>query len=151
MRHAEPTATPGYASRVRKRPVFQASVAVIAVLALLVASCSKTERPSVEGWQPVWERMVQGFPTADELGDPPDHAVCSRELGSLRSASEEIHPTPDLAIDDVVDDWVTIAEDMLYECPPASQAIPSLAYGYGELARLEAEVATVLDIDTTDG
>jgi hypothetical protein len=68
----------------------------------------------------------------------------------VRSESGDLFPTPDLAIDDVVTDWVRIAEDLLFECPPASQRVPSLEYAYGELARLEAEVATVLAIDTED-
>lgn len=49
---------------------------------------------------------------------------------------------------DVVTDWLKIAENMVFECPPSNQTIPNLEYGYNELARLEAEVAVVLAIDT---
>lgn len=122
--------------------------ALAGVMLLLLAACSGESRPSVEEWQPIWESVVDGFPTAEELGDPPDRAVCSHALGVLRSVSSDLIPTPDLAIDDVVTDWLKIAEDMMFECPPSNQTIPDLEYGYNELARLEAEVAVVLAIDT---
>lgn len=117
------------------------------MLALLVA-CSDDSRPSVAEWEPVWASVVDAFPSAAELGQPPDHKVCSQSLGVLRSTSGDLFPTPDLAIDDVVTDWVRIAENMLFECPPANQEVPSLEYAYGELSRLQAEVAVVLDMDS---
>jgi hypothetical protein len=125
---------------------------VLAGLALVVfTSCSGESRPSVEEWHPTWEAVVGSFPSASTLGTPPDHAVCSHALGVLRSTSGDLSPTPDLAIDDVVAEWLQIAENALYECPPSSQTIPSLEYAYGELARLQAEVDVVLVIDAGDG
>ena len=117
---------------------------------LLLAACSGESRPSIEEWQPVWESAVSSFPSPEELGEPPDHAVCSHALGVLRTESADLMPTPDLAIDDVVADWLKIAENTVYECPPSNQTIPNLDYAYAEMARLEAEVAVVLAIDTGD-
>lgn len=91
---------------------------------------------------------MDGFPTPEELGDPPDHAVDSHGLGVLRSEAAGLTSTPDLEIDDVVTDWLKIAENTVYECPPSNQTIPNVEFAYNELARLEAEVAVVLAIDT---
>ena len=117
------------------------------MLALLVA-CSDDSRPSVAEWEPVWASVVDTFPSAAELGQPPDRKICSQSLGVLRSTSGDLTPTPDLAIDDVVTDWVRIAENTLFECPPANQEVPNLEYAYGELSRLQAEVDVVLEIDS---
>jgi len=127
------------------------TIAGLLLLLLLLSACGGESRPSVEEWQPIWEGTVGNFPSPQELGEPPDHAVCSHELGVLRSESVDLFPTPDLAIDDVVADWLHIAQSVVYECPPSSQRLPSMEYAYGELARLEAEVAVVLTIDTGAG
>jgi hypothetical protein len=127
------------------------TVALTGVMVLLFTACSGESRPSVEEWQPTWQGVVTGFPTPEMLGEPPDHTVCSHALGVLRSESSDLIPTPDLAIDDVVTDWLKIAEDTVFECPPSNQTIPNLEYAYGELARLEAEVAVVLAIDSESG
>ncbi|MCL1692666.1 MAG: hypothetical protein M3096_03170 [Actinomycetia bacterium] len=127
------------------------TVAIIGVLLILLTACSGESRPTIEEWQPTWERVVDGFPSAEQLGEPPDREVCSHALGVLRSEAAGLTPTPDLAIDDVVTDWLKIAENTVYECPPSNQTIPNLEYAYNELARLEAEVAVVLAIDTANG
>lgn len=114
----------------------------------LLSACSDDSRPTVAEWEPVWVSVVDTFPSAAELGQPPDHKVCSESLGVLRSTSGDLSPTPDLAIDDVVTDWLRIAENTLYECPPANQEVPNLDYAYGELSRLQAEVDVVLAIDS---
>jgi hypothetical protein len=132
-------------------PVWVRGIAVAGLLSVLFSACGGDDRPTVEAWVPAWERIVEAVPSPAELGNPPDREVCSAALGVVRSESGDLSPTPDLAIDDVVNDWVRIAEDTLFECPPASQRVPSLEYAYGELARLEAEVATVLAIDTNGG
>jgi hypothetical protein len=84
------------------------------------------------------------------LGDPPDRQICGDALAELRAIQPELFPTPDLALDETVTQWVSIAEDAMFECPPSSARIPTLADAYAELARLEAEVAAVLDIDITE-
>jgi hypothetical protein len=129
-------------------PIWTRIVAVVGLLSVLASACGGDDRPSVEAWVPGWNRIVEAIPTSEELGNPPERAVCSTALGVVRSESGDLFPTPDLVIDDVVADWIRIAEDLLFECPPASQRVPSLEYAYGELARLEAEIAAVLAIDT---
>ena len=116
-------------------------------LAILVAGCGGADRPTVAEWRPLWVDVFIDVPTAEDLGDPPDRRVCSAALGVLRSRSESLFPTPDQAIDGVVTEWVRVAEDLLFECPPSSDRIPDLAYAYSEMFRLQAEVEAVLAID----
>ncbi len=87
------------------------------------------------------------MPTLDELGDPPDRDVCGHALGVLRSERPDLLPAPDPALDVAVEEWVVIAEDAMFECPPSSHEIADLAQAYEELARLEAEVNAVLELD----
>ena len=116
-------------------------------LVILVAGCGGDDRPSVAEWRPIWVDVIADVPSAEDLGDPPDRGVCSEALGLLRSRSEELSPTPDQAIDGVVTEWIRVAEDLLFECPPSSDRIPDLAFAYSEMFRLQAEVDAVLAID----
>lgn len=124
-----------------------AALVLVAVGSLVLTGCASDERPSPDEWQPVWLSMTNLMPSATELGDPPDRPTCSAALGEIRSARSELFPTPDAAIEPVVREWVRVAEDALFECPPSSSALPDLAAVYADLARLEAEVSTVLQID----
>ena len=145
----DPESARQYPGRVASR-----SRRVIVVLGLVVAltgvGCSGDERPSVAEWRPVWESLVAEVPVAADLGDPPDRAVCSAALGVLRERVQDVSPTPDQAIDGVVNEWIRVAEDLLFECPPSGETIPDLEFAYGELLRLEAEIDVVLDIDEPD-
>jgi hypothetical protein len=91
------------------------------------------------------------MPTLDELGDPPDRDICGHALGILRAERPDLLPAPDPALDVAVEEWVLIAEDAMFECPPSSHEIADLAQAYEELARLEAEVNAVLSIDLSTG
>lgn len=123
------------------------ALVVTAILAIIFTACGGEDRPSLDEWQPAWDRIVELMPTATELGDPPDRAMCSEVLGEIRTARAELFPTPDAAIEAVVRDWVSAAEDALFECPPSSSDLPDLDAVYARLDRLEAEVATVLELD----
>jgi hypothetical protein len=125
-------------------------VAVLAAL-LIAAACGDTGRPELSEWEPVWESATSLMPLRTQLGDPPDREVCSRALGDLSAVVPELFPTPDIAIEGTVRDWVTIAEDAMYECPPSSAQLPDLDHAYGELARLEAEVDAVIIMEANGG
>ena len=137
--------------RVMKRPSVCRSLVLAVALMIVGAGCGGEDRPSVAEWRPVWEAVKAEVPSAAELGEPPDRGVCSEALGVVRSMSEDLSPTPDLAIDGVVTEWVRVAEDLLFECPPSSDRIPDLAFAYSEMLRLEAEVEAVLAIDVGGG
>jgi len=125
-------------------------VGVVVLLALTVfvlCSCA-TSRPTVDTWEPIWKRVAEGIPSEATIGiADPDRAACSDTLAFLRSNRSSLFPTPDLAIDDTVTDWVEIAEEAFFECPPHNQQIGSFAEAYAELARLRGEIELVLDMD----
>ena len=137
--------------RLINRPkVFRFFALGIAYL-ILIAACGGAGRPEVAEWRPIWESVIADVPSATELGEPPDRELCSEALGVLRSRSGDLSPTPDQAIDAVVTEWVRVAEDLLFECPPSSDRVPDLAFAYGEMLRLEAEIDAVLAIDDPGG
>jgi hypothetical protein len=119
---------------------------IVAILAVVGASCS-TSRPSVEQWQPTWDKAVAGLPEQSIVGENPPRALCDTTLVFLREIRPDLMPTPDLAVDDTVRDWIDIAEDAFFECPPANQQVGSFAEAYALLGRLQAEVDLVLDMD----
>lgn len=133
----------------RPRPTSRraAAVALLALTVLVLASCA-TSRPTVENWEPVWKRVSEGIPSEETVGlADPDRAVCSDALAFLRSNRSDLFPTPDLAIDDAVADWVEVAEDAFFECPPRNEQIVGFAEAYAELTRLQGEIELVLDMD----
>lgn len=126
----------------------RAGVIVAIAVAILMGACTDQDRPAISDWQEDWRELLETMPAPAELGDPPSQAVCSTALGELRERRVGLVPTPDAAIDPVVEEWIRVAEAALFECPPSSEEIPSLEQAYAELARLGAEVATVLRLDT---
>jgi hypothetical protein len=68
-------------------------------------------------------------------------------LVHLREIRPELSPTPDLAVDDTVRDWIDVAEAAFFECPPANQQVGNFAETYQIMDRLQAEVDLVLDMD----
>jgi len=129
------------------RPPASLALAIFLAVALSVAACSESDRPLASDWEQIWAETTDELPTPLELGDPLSRDLCGHALGALRSSRPNLFPTPDPALDAVVTEWVTVAEDAMFECPPSSHEIPDLASAYEELARLEAEVDVVLDID----
>jgi hypothetical protein len=114
---------------------------------VFLTACGSASRPTVAEWQPAWEQLVGGIPTSAEVGRPPDPSLCTQGLGLVRSSEDGLLPTPDRAIDETFKEWVSVAEDAFFECPPSSRAIPDMDFAYGQLARLEAEISAVLAID----
>jgi hypothetical protein len=121
-----------------------AVILIILVGLVAVASCSDTGRPSPDDWAVNWEDLTTTLPTLDQLGDPPNRELCAHALGEIREGQADLLPTPDISLDPVVQEWFTVAEDALFECPPSSNQFPDLAYAYQVLARLEAEVEASL-------
>ena len=120
--------------------------ATVLALALLLASCSEP-RPTVAEWEPAWERMKAAIPAELTGGEDPSRDTCSEVLAFLRSNRADLFPTPDLAIDDTVTDWIQIAEEAFFECPPTNTEVGSFPEAYAELLRLQGEIELVLDMD----
>ena len=119
----------------------------LAILVLLIVGCSGTDRPSASEWEPTWSAAVATLPALEQLGDPPSTEQCGEALGQLREIRPALDPTPDPALDAVVHEWVQVAEDAMFECPPSSAELSDFAMAYGELARLQAEVDVVLEFE----
>lgn len=132
------------------RPAGRLLAPLFVVLLSLVVSCGGADRPAPAEWQTAWTAVIEGIPSEAELGTTPDRETCDAVLSFLRDSAAGLSPKPDAAIEDVVDEWVQIAEDAFFECPPREGEIASFADAYAELRRLEAEVATVLRIDRGD-
>lgn len=123
-----------------------ALAATLLALTLLVSSCSEP-RPTVAEWEPVWERIVAEIPAELTGGEDPSQATCSEVLAFLRSNRADLFPTPDPAIDETVTEWVEVAEEAFFECPPTSAGVGSFPETYAELLRLQGEIGLVLDMD----
>ena len=138
-----------FATMVRRplrAPGFAAAAALLTAAALILSSCSDS-RPTVEEWQPTWEMVVGAIPSESVIGESPPRAICNETLGFLRSNRGSLFPTPDLAIDDAVGDWISIAEDAFFECPPNNEHVRGFSEMYQLLHRLQGEVELVLDMD----
>jgi hypothetical protein len=123
---------------------------IVVLVALVVAACG-SDRPTVEVWETSWYRISSGIPDESALSESATlEPVCTETLVFLRVNRAELTPTPDLAIDDVVNAWIEIAEDAFFECPPSNEKIADFAEAYAELSRLEAEIELVLDIDRAE-
>ena len=121
-------------------------VGLLVAIALVLSACA-TVRPTVAEWQPAWESITSAIPPQEVVGVAPPRAVCDEVLAALRAGQADLYPTPDLAIDDTVKEWVKIAEDAFFECPPGNDEIGSFSEAYAEMLRLEQEVELVLVMD----
>ncbi len=131
----------------RRPPVRLASVVGLILTVALVASACATVRPSTAEWRPAWEEITAAIPPQAVVGERPPRTLCNEVLAALRAGQADLFPTPDLAIDDTVKDWVKVAEDAFFECPPDNDEIGSFDEAYAEMARLEREVEAVLEME----
>lgn len=115
----------------------------LGTLALLTA-CSSPERPDAATWLPHWEEEIAAIPSQDDLGDPPDQALCQDTLASVREENEDLLPSPSVTVDDLVTEWIQVAEAAFFDCPPEGDDIDSFDAAYEELARIEESVETAL-------
>lgn len=126
------------------RPVV-ATVAAIAVVAgLALDGCAEVgERPAASEWTQPWQRAQAVLPAPDQLPFPQDTETCGRVLGDLRGTRDDLFPTPDELLDDLVRNWLATAETAYFECfEPSGQA--TAARVYADLDRLEDQVTTAL-------
>lgn len=120
-------------------------IILILVLGLLTAACGGEKRPDVATWLPRWEAIVSVVPDQSELGDPPSEALCQQTLADLRTANEGLLPAPSVTVDDLVTEWIAVAEAAFFDCPPEGEDINSFADAYEELDRIEQSVDTALE------
>lgn len=111
--------------------------------AVLVAACTES-RPAVSTWQTNWVRVTAGIPSLADVQADAGRDVCTEGLVFIRGNRASLMPTPDAAVDDPVDNWAALAAEIFFECPPTTGFVPA----YETLKRLEAEINTVLKIDS---
>ncbi len=118
---------------------------VSALVAIGISACNPSGRPTIAQWQPKWIEATEVIPAQSEIGTAPDPAVCESTIAALRTRSVDLLPTPDVAIDDSVRNWLEIAEDAFFDCPPRGDSgISSFDDAYAEMDRLASEIDLVL-------
>lgn len=96
---------------------------LVALLVGVVASCGGgDERPSEAAWIPEWERRQQLIPDVDTILTG-GRKVCDDLDGSLRVSLPELLPSPTEALDGPVNEWVTHAVSIVFECSDDEQTI----------------------------
>ena len=118
------------------------ALAAFLVSALLLAGCT-AEPPTFAEWETVWNDALTALP--DYTGDPIPEEACTAALVTLRELAPELESTPDNSLDGVVNQWLDIAEEAMFECPPRQLGAASFEEAYAEMHLLEQEVAAVLD------
>ncbi len=116
---------------------------VATVVSVVVAACIPA-RPSPADWASRWESAVASLPPRPGPGGSIDPATCERTLGELRLQRNDLLPSPDDRLDETVDQWFRLAEEMFFECPVKLGPYAGWDRGYDELARLRAAVDAFL-------
>ena len=118
----------------------------VLVVLVVAASCSDG-RPALTEWRAAWNGLVQSIPDRSSFADGPDQELCSDTLVSIRIQESDVLPTPDAALDDVVRDWLALARDTFFECPPSS-GVRGFDEAYDELDAFRAEMeAGIVTLD----
>lgn len=120
------------------------SIVVALPFVLVLVACSRDTRPDPAEWQDTWNSTLQVIPDQTDLGSPPDEQLCQAALREIRENSEELLPTPSATVDELANEWITVAERSFFECPPDGQDITSFDDAYAEMERIEEAIAAGL-------
>lgn len=141
--------------RATKGPRRLSVVLLVLVVVVGGVACGRADRPAIAAWQETWETAQRIVPPPDTLQSPPRTETCDRVVASLRSIRGELLPSPDPLVDERVDDWLSSAESVFFECFDTAGPGRSVETAYAHLERLRAEVETALDTvrpaDSTTG
>jgi hypothetical protein len=119
--------------------------ALLLLMSLFLAACGSESRPNPLIWEMDWNEMVAVIPEQESLGSPPDQDTCQTTLAAVREQSSGLVPSPSVTIDDLANEWITIAEAAFFGCPPEGQDIGSFDDAYTELSRIEQSVMSALE------
>lgn len=111
-------------------------------LAILVAGCADS-RPTVAEWEAIWEEARSALP--EYSGEPIPRDACTDALATLRTLAPDLESVPDPAIEGVVDQWLDIAEEAMFECPPRQSGTASFEEAYEAMRVLELEISAAID------
>ena len=111
-------------------------------LAILVAGCADA-RPTLAEWETIWNEARSALP--EYSGEPIAPEDCNEALATLRTLAPDLESVPDASLEGVVDQWLDIAEEAMFECPPRQSGTASFEEAYEAMRVLELEISAVLD------
>jgi hypothetical protein len=114
------------------------------VAMLILMGCASADRPDPATWRQSWMRMIALIPELEDLGSPPEQEICQEILADVRDGTSSLLPAPSTTVDDLVAEWVSVAETAFFECPPREHDFQSLDDVYAELDRIEESIETAL-------
>lgn len=115
------------------------ALAIVVVIGISVAACG-SDRPDVAVWEATWAAAGVTVQTGRQFPRPIPDEVCEDVLAQLRDARPQLLPAPDRTLDRAVREWLQLAEDAFFECPPDD----GFEATFAELDRLRAEVDAAL-------
>ena len=116
---------------------------MLVALALVLVACS-IERPGYSEWRQHWDRVVTYVPTLDDLGVEDPKAVCDEALILVREERVYLVPAPQVTLDDPVHNWLGVADETFFECPPRSGDVHGFERAYQLLDEYAAEVEAAI-------
>lgn len=116
----------------------------IAVTLLLLMGCGSKERPDPDTWRESWQQMVALIPDREDLEVTAQEEICQQVLAEVREGTSTLLPAPSMTVDDLVNEWVSVAETAFFECPPREEELQSFDDAYAELDRIEESIETAL-------
>jgi hypothetical protein len=109
------------------------------LLVLAVGAGCSDGRPAIAEWRNAWDDLEQSIPDRSSFADGPDQELCSDTLVSIRTQEPGVLPTPDAALDDIARDWLALARETFYECPPGTN-VQGFDEAFAEVDAFRAEM-----------
>ena len=89
---------------------------LIGLVLLAASACiDGADRPTEAAWIPEWEDRQVLIPGADAILNG-GQEFCDELNGLLRVSLPELRPTPTEALDDPVEEWISHAVSIVFEC-----------------------------------
>lgn len=117
---------------------------LFALLGVVASACQAENRPAVEEWRAHWDRVIAAVPTEEALSGEDAKTLCDTALTLLREERQYLLPAPESTLDDPVDDWLNVADETFFECPPRSGEIQGFAEAFVLMDDYHAEVEAAL-------
>lgn len=119
--------------------------ALLLTAALTLVGCAGQARPERAEWQQHWDRVIEQVPDLPDLQVEDPKPVCDAALSLVREERVYLIPTPEVSLDDPVDDWLNVADETFFECPPRSGDIQGFDEAYLLLDDYLAEIQAALE------
>ena len=129
-------------SVVTRRPPALVRVAAIALLAGATVGCAG-EAGDPGDFAEAWDDAQALMPEQEQL--TPGSEACSDALGDLRQARQDLPPAPSTGVTDALDEWFSIAEATLFDCPPSGGELDGFDDAYTSLAEAQRAVDAAVE------